>query len=70
VDDDKVSAHPLQKIYASLTRLEANIFTQLRTSHVGLNADLFRTNTIESPNCSTCGVPQTVTQYLIACTKY
>ncbi|PBK64265.1 hypothetical protein ARMSODRAFT_866856, partial [Armillaria solidipes] len=44
--------------------------TQLRTSHVGLNAHLFRTKTVESPNCSACGVPETVTHYLIACAKY
>ncbi|KAK0430611.1 hypothetical protein EV421DRAFT_1721342 [Armillaria borealis] len=70
IDCIKVSPSYLQKVYASLSRPEISIFTQLCTSHVGLNAHLFYTKTIESPNCSVCGVSETITHYLIACTKY
>ncbi|KAF8989667.1 hypothetical protein BDZ89DRAFT_974653, partial [Hymenopellis radicata] len=44
--------------------------TQLRTSHIGLNAHLYRTRTIDSPLCRSCGVPETVTHFIMSCRRY
>lgn len=60
----------LQKIYNNLSRPEASILTQLRTSHIGLNAHLFRVKASVTPLCSICEVPETVSHYLLACRRY
>ena len=44
--------------------------SRLRLGHVGLNHYLHRFNMAESQLCNTCGVPETVPHFLMACTKH
>ena len=44
--------------------------SRLRLGHVGLNQHLHRFNMAESPLCSTCGVPETIPHFLMACSNY
>ncbi|KAF9025480.1 hypothetical protein BDZ89DRAFT_953780, partial [Hymenopellis radicata] len=44
--------------------------TQLRTTHIGLNAHLYRIRTTDSPLCRHCGVPETVTHFIMSCRRY
>ncbi|KAJ6454338.1 hypothetical protein C8R45DRAFT_772010, partial [Mycena sanguinolenta] len=44
--------------------------TQLRTSHIALNAYLYRFHLAPSPVCEACLVPETVSHYLLACPRY
>ncbi|KAJ7128748.1 hypothetical protein C8R43DRAFT_835529, partial [Mycena crocata] len=44
--------------------------TQLRTTHIGLNAFLHRFHLGPSPDCSRCLVPETVSHFLLACPLY
>ncbi|KAK0460898.1 uncharacterized protein EV420DRAFT_1239233, partial [Desarmillaria tabescens] len=53
-----------------LSRPEVSILTQLRTSHAGLNAHLHRMKAATSPNCDACGVPETVSHFLLSCRWY
>ncbi|KAF9030038.1 hypothetical protein BDZ89DRAFT_950127, partial [Hymenopellis radicata] len=56
----------VERMYKTLSRVEASTLTQLRTSHIGLNAPLYRTRTIDSPLCQRCGVPETVAHFLMS----
>ncbi|KAJ6541371.1 hypothetical protein B0H19DRAFT_959096 [Mycena capillaripes] len=40
------------------------------TSHIGLNAFLYRFHLAPSPRCPLCLVPETVPHYLLACPRY
>ncbi|KAJ7150969.1 hypothetical protein C8R43DRAFT_834675, partial [Mycena crocata] len=44
--------------------------TQMRTSHIGLNAYLFRFNLAPSPSCDLCSAPETVPHFLLSCPRY
>ncbi|KAJ7156427.1 hypothetical protein C8R43DRAFT_831343, partial [Mycena crocata] len=44
--------------------------TQLRTSHIGLNAFLYRFHLGPSPDCACCHIPETVSHFLLACPAY
>ncbi|KAI0717736.1 hypothetical protein C8T65DRAFT_527287, partial [Cerioporus squamosus] len=44
--------------------------TQLRSGHVGLNKYLARIHAVDSPLCSVCHVPETVTHYLFTCRRF
>ncbi|KAF9029336.1 hypothetical protein BDZ89DRAFT_905024, partial [Hymenopellis radicata] len=55
----------VERRYKPLSRSEASTLTLLRTSHIGLNAHLYRTRMIDSPLCQRCGVPETVTHFLM-----
>lgn len=68
--DKSPPSNRLQKIYNNLSRPEASILTQLRTSHIGLNAHLFRCKASDTPLCANCGVPETVSHYLLACRRF
>ncbi|KAJ7182754.1 hypothetical protein C8R43DRAFT_818761, partial [Mycena crocata] len=43
---------------------------QLRTSHVGLNAFLYRFHLAPSPDCPLCLVPETVPHFLLSCPRF
>jgi hypothetical protein len=58
------------RIYKDLSRQEASILTQLRTGHIGLNAFRYRIGQVDSPNCTHCNVPETVTHYLLTCRRF
>ncbi|KAF9032300.1 hypothetical protein BDZ89DRAFT_894472, partial [Hymenopellis radicata] len=60
----------VERMYKPLSRAEASTLTQLRTSHIGLNAHLYRTRTIDSPLCRRCGVPETVTHFIMSCRRF
>ncbi len=55
------------KVYATLTRPEVSILTQLWTSHIGLNTHLHHIQVADTPNCVACGVPETVSHFLLLC---
>ncbi|KAI0661447.1 hypothetical protein C8Q70DRAFT_898000, partial [Cubamyces menziesii] len=44
--------------------------TQLRSGHIALNAYLARIRAVDSPLCSHCGIPETVSHYLFTCRRY
>ncbi|KAJ6587824.1 hypothetical protein B0H10DRAFT_1724498, partial [Mycena sp. CBHHK59/15] len=58
------------KMYGELSRPQCSILTQLRTTHIGLNAFLHRFHLDPSPDCSLCLVPETVSHFLLACPGY
>ncbi|KAF9017468.1 hypothetical protein BDZ89DRAFT_918824, partial [Hymenopellis radicata] len=60
----------VERMFKPLSRADASTLTQLRTSHVGLNAHLYRTRTIDSPLCRRCGVPETVTHFIMSWRRY
>ena len=43
---------------------------RLRIGHTELNANMFRFNQAESPNCDRCQVPETVEHYLMSCSRF
>ncbi|KAJ7727140.1 hypothetical protein DFH07DRAFT_722189, partial [Mycena maculata] len=57
-------------LYKDRSRAEASIITQLRTGHVGLNAPLHCIKVVDSPMCTRCGVPETVSHYLLVCRRF
>ncbi|SJL18922.1 uncharacterized protein ARMOST_22524 [Armillaria ostoyae] len=60
----------VQHAFKHMSWSEASMYTQLRTGHIPLNAYLSQTCSAPSPNCLYCGVPETVTHYLLACWRY
>ncbi|KAK0211485.1 hypothetical protein IW262DRAFT_368644 [Armillaria fumosa] len=50
--------------------VELSSLIRSRTSHAVLNAHLFRINAATSPNCDTCGVPETVSHFLLSCRRF
>ncbi|KAJ7704988.1 hypothetical protein B0H17DRAFT_874423, partial [Mycena rosella] len=57
----------VSRMYEDLTRPQCNVFTQLRTSHIGLNAFLYRFHLAPSPDCPLCLVPETMSHFLLTC---
>ncbi len=58
------------KAYQTMTKPECSIYTQLRSEHTGLNQYLSRFKIVDSPNCATCGVRETVDHYLFSCRRF
>ncbi|KAJ6537777.1 hypothetical protein B0H19DRAFT_874039, partial [Mycena capillaripes] len=56
--------------YEDLSRPQCSVLTQLRTSHIGLNAFHYRFHLAPSPECQLCLVPETVPHYLLSCPCY
>ncbi|KAJ6610965.1 hypothetical protein B0H10DRAFT_1652619, partial [Mycena sp. CBHHK59/15] len=52
-------------MYDDLSRPQCSMLTQLRTTHIGLNAYLYRFHLAPSPNCTLCLVPETVPHFLL-----
>lgn len=67
---------PPDKIWKALAKLEkgrASIIFQLRLGHIALNTYLYKHSnheTITSPNCETCGVPETTDHFLTRCRRF
>lgn len=64
-----------KKIWEALSKLEkgrASIIFQLRLGHIALNAYLFKHNieSIPSPNCNSCNVPETTDHFLVCCRRF
>jgi hypothetical protein len=60
----------VERMYSGLSRPQCSVLTQMRTSHIGLNAFLYRFHLGPSPDCSLCLVPETVSHFLLLCLKY
>jgi hypothetical protein len=60
----------MEKMYSGLTRPQCSVLTQLRTSHIGLNAYLHRFKLVPSPQCPHCHVPESVPHFLLVCPAY
>jgi ribonuclease HI len=58
------------KWYADLPRRQCSILTQLRTSHIGLNAYLARFGIVDTSHCPTCNKPETVNHFLFTCHRF
>jgi hypothetical protein len=52
------------------SRPQSSVLTQLRTTHVPLNAFLYRFHLGPSPDCALCLVPETVPHFLLLCPQY
>lgn len=67
---------PPKKIWEVLAKLEkgrASIIFQLRSGHIALNAYLFKhnlTESITSPNCEACNVPENTDHFLTRCRRF
>ncbi|KAK7021268.1 hypothetical protein R3P38DRAFT_2472649, partial [Favolaschia claudopus] len=68
--DKTPPAARILKLYKDRSRAEASIITQLRTGHIGLHAPLYCINIVNCPMCLKCGVPKTVSHYLLVCRRY
>lgn len=68
-DPDPPSLKHVQKLDA-LSRPQASLYTQLRSGHIGLNFFLHRIGASDSPNCTTCHVPETVNHFLMQCSRF
>ncbi|KAF7975810.1 hypothetical protein HWV62_8499 [Athelia sp. TMB] len=57
------------KLIDGLTRKQASLITQFRTSHVPLNYLLFRIHKVDSPACPHCGgiTVETIRHYILEC---
>lgn len=55
------------KVYATLSRLEASLLTQLHTSHIGLNTHLHCIWSAASPNCKVFNASEMVSHFLLSC---
>lgn len=60
----------VRHLYKELPRRATSILTQLRTGHIGLRGFLSRIKVGPSARCKSCGVPETVTHYLLHCTRF
>ncbi|KAJ6527383.1 hypothetical protein B0H19DRAFT_863310, partial [Mycena capillaripes] len=58
------------RMYEGLSRPQCSVFTELRTTHIGLNAFLYRFHLAPSPKCPLCLVPETVTHFLPSCLRF
>ena len=54
----------------SKKRQAETAMVRMRLGHVGLNKHLHRFNIADSPLCTTCREPETVTHYLLTCRRY
>jgi hypothetical protein len=57
-------------MYDGLSRPQCSVLTQLRTTHLALNAYLYRFHLAPSPDCELCLVPETVPHFLLMCPRY
>lgn len=55
-----------------LDKGRASIIFQLRSGHIALNAYLYKhgCDTISSPNCPHCKVPETTDHFLVRCKRF
>lgn len=56
--------------FAGLSRPAASLIIQLRTRHIALNSFLHRIRRADSPLCTRCQEPETVTHFLFHCRRY
>ena len=69
--DPKTPVSNFMKIATKLTRRQASVLAQLRSSHAPLQAYLHRFKLAESPVCPSCGTePETTTHFLLYCISY
>ena len=69
--DPKSPTSNFMKITTKLTRCQASILAQLRTSHTPLQAYLHRFQLAELPICPSCGTkPEMTTHFLMHCISY
>ncbi|KAL1684916.1 hypothetical protein GGG16DRAFT_41098, partial [Schizophyllum commune] len=62
--DDTPPGPAVFRLYAGLSRPDASLLTQLRTGHIGLNANLNRIGLSPTPRCPHCGMRETITHYV------
>ncbi|KAJ7689542.1 hypothetical protein B0H17DRAFT_937168, partial [Mycena rosella] len=55
---------------SALSRPQCSVWTQLRTTHIGFNAFLYRFHLVPSPDCSLCFVPETIPHFLLSCPRF
>ena len=68
-----ISTSPSSRVaagYRELKRADQALLTQLRTGHIALNAYLHRFGRVDSPQCLRCGEVETVTHFLLRCTRF
>jgi ribonuclease HI len=58
------------RMYTDLSRMQCSILTQLHMAHIGLNVFLYRFHLAPSPDCPLCLVPETVSHYLLTCSRF
>ncbi|KAJ7699310.1 hypothetical protein B0H17DRAFT_888815, partial [Mycena rosella] len=68
--DDPKPSKATTCMYKDLSRPQTSILTQLRSTHIGLNTFLYRFHLAPSPDCKHCLVPEIVSHYLLACTRF
>jgi ribonuclease HI len=68
--DNAKPSNAVARMYDGLSRPQCSILTQLRTTHLALNAYLYRFHLAPSPDCELCLVPETVPHYLLLCPHY
>ncbi|KAJ7659009.1 hypothetical protein B0H17DRAFT_842174, partial [Mycena rosella] len=68
--DDPKPSGSIARAYSGLSRPQCSVWTQLRTSHIGLNAFLYRFHLAPSPDCPLCLVPKTVPHFLLSCPRF
>ncbi|KAJ7691203.1 hypothetical protein B0H17DRAFT_890821, partial [Mycena rosella] len=68
--DNPKPSGSIARTYSGLSRPQCSVWTQLRTSHIGLNTFLFRFHLAPSPDCPLCLVPEMVPHFLLACPWY
>jgi ribonuclease HI len=61
--DNAKPSSTVARMYSSLSRPQSSVLTQLRTTHVPLNAYLYRFHLGPSPDCALCLVPETVPHF-------
>ncbi|KAI0737967.1 hypothetical protein C8Q80DRAFT_289162 [Daedaleopsis nitida] len=69
---DTPGKHTTRSPYQGLSRQQSIHITQLRCSHLGLNAYLVRIRAVDSPlcQCSACSVPETAAHYMFTCRRF
>ncbi|KAJ6608069.1 hypothetical protein B0H10DRAFT_1816647, partial [Mycena sp. CBHHK59/15] len=68
--DSAKPSNAVVRLYDDLSRLQCSILTQLRTTHIGLNAYLYQFHLAPSPDCVLCLVPEMVPHFLLSCPIY
>lgn len=66
--DDFLSIFVL--IYMFATGLLSVSSNHPRTSHIGLNAYLYRIKVVDSPTCTHCREPESVAHFFLRCRRY
>ncbi|CDO74892.1 hypothetical protein BN946_scf184461.g4 [Trametes cinnabarina] len=70
VIDDVPPSLTVHKLYRGLNRRQCSVLTQLRSGHIALNAYLACIRAVDSPLCSHCGIPETVSHFMFTCRRY